>query len=81
MTNREKLRQLLIDVFLLDPNEFRFDLTRQDVDTWDSLGIVAMAVGVQETFGYHFKPEEATGIKGIQDLIHILESKGIPFNE
>jgi acyl carrier protein len=77
MTNKEKLKQLLIDVFLLDPNEFRFDMTRQDVDTWDSLGIVAMAVGVQETFGCHLKPEEATGIKGIQDLIQILESKGI----
>ncbi len=81
MTNREKLKQLLIDVFLLSPEEFNFDLKREQVDTWDSLGIVAMAVGIHETFGYHLKPEEATAIKSIDDLIHILESKGILFDE
>lgn len=81
MTNRDKLQDLLIDIFLLEPEEFRFDLLREEVDTWDSLGIVSMAVGVEETFGYHFKPEEATGIKGVPDIIAILESKGIRFDE
>jgi acyl carrier protein len=81
MTNREKLKQLLIDVFLLEADEFNYELMREDVNTWDSLGIVAMAVGVQETFGYHLKPEEATAVRGIPDLIKILESKGILFND
>ena len=48
MTNRDKLRQLILDVFLLDPSEFRFDLRRTEVDTWDSFGLVSLAVGVQE---------------------------------
>ena len=47
MSNREKLKNLLIDVFLLTPEEFSFDLTVENIDTWDSLGVVAMAVGVQ----------------------------------
>lgn len=81
MTNQEKLKQLVIDVFLLESKEFHFELMKENVDTWDSLGIVALAVGVQETFGYHFRPEEATAIKGIPDLIKILESKGITFDE
>jgi acyl carrier protein len=81
MSNREKLKNLLLDVFLLEPSEFRFDLRREDVDTWDSLGVVAMAVGVQETFGYHFTPEEATRIRGVQDIIDILSSKGVSFDE
>ena len=78
-TNREQLAELLIDVFLLEPDEFRFDLQRQDVETWDSLGVVAMAVGVQETFGYHFTPEEATGINSVQDIITLLSGHGIAF--
>ena len=81
MTNREKLQNLLLDVFLLTPAEFSFDLTRDDIDTWDSLGVVAMAVGVKETFSYHMAPEEATGIKSVKDIIELLESKGISFNE
>ena len=77
--NRERLADLLIDVFLLEPDEFRFDLKREEIETWDSLGVVAMAVGVQETFGYHFTPEEAMGIGGVADIIHQLTDKGIAF--
>lgn len=81
MTNREKLQELLLDVFLLDPSEFRFDLKREEIKTWDSMAVVAIAVGVDETFGYHFTPEEATSVMGVEDIIRILESKGISFAE
>ena len=40
-----------------------------------------MAVGVQEAFGYHFTPEEATSINGVDDIIKILSSKGIAFDD
>jgi acyl carrier protein len=79
-TNSEKLRQLVQDVFLLDPAEFRLDLTRDDVDTWDSLGVVSLAVGVHETFGYHMTAEEAGSIHGLSDLIELLGSKGVSFD-
>ncbi len=81
MTNKEKLRNLLVDVFLIEFSEFRFDLKREEVETWDSLGIVAMAVGIQETFGYHLKPDEAVAIRGVQDIVSILKSKGMSFDE
>lgn len=81
MTNREQLQKLIQDVFLLDPSEFSFDLRRSAVDTWDSFGVVSLAVGVQQTFGYHFTPDEANGIKGVDDIIRVLSSKGISFDD
>ena len=81
MTNREKLRELLLDVFLLEPDEFSFELKRGEIETWDSLGVVSMAVGVEEAFGYHCTPAEATGISSVADIIALLETKGIPFDE
>lgn len=81
MTNTDKLKQLIIDVFVLDPEQFRFDLRREEIDTWDSLGVVSLAVGVQETFGYHFTPEEAVSVQSVGDVIRILETKGIKFNQ
>jgi acyl carrier protein len=81
MTNREKLQDLLQDILLLDPSEFRFDLGRDDVETWDSMSVVAIAVGVDETFGYHMSPEEAIQIAGVADIITVLEAKGISFAE
>ena len=81
MTTRDKLKDLLLDIFLLAPSEFSFDLKREDIQTWDSMAVVAIAVGVQETFGYHFTPDEATSVTCVEDIIRILESKGISFAE
>ena len=81
MTNREKLEDLLLDIFLLEPEEFRFDLSRDEVETWDSLAVVSVAVGIKETFGYHFTPEEATSVLNVQHIMDILESRGISFSE
>jgi len=81
MNNREKLQDLLLDILLLTPDEFRFDMKREEILTWDSMGVVAIAVGVEETFGYHFTPEEATSLTGVGDIIRILETKGILFAE
>jgi acyl carrier protein len=81
MSNKDKLEDLLVEVLILEEGEFRFDLMREDVDSWDSLAVVALAVGVEETFGYHMKPEEALEIKGVRDIIALLESKGISFDE
>ena len=81
MTNREKLQELLQDILLLDPSEFRFDLARDEVETWDSMSVVAIAVGVDETFGYHMSPDEAMRVASVRDIIGILEEKGISFAE
>ena len=79
MSNREKLQDLLQDILLLDPSEFRFDLAREEVETWDSMSVVAIAVGVDETFGYHMSPDEAMRVAGVRDIMGILEEKGISF--
>lgn len=81
MDNRQKLRDLLIEVLLLTDDEFSFDLKREQVETWDSLAVVAIAAGIDETFGYHFTPDEAVGITGVQDIVTILEREGIRFAE
>ena len=81
MENREKLKKVVEDVFLLQPGEFRFDLRRDEVETWDSFGVVSLAVGIQEAFGYHFTPAEAGGINSVGDIIRLLSAKGIPFDD
>ena len=81
MTDTEKLKDLLTDVFLLEENEFSFELSRNQVNSWDSLGTVAMAVGVQDVFGYHMTPDEAMCINKVQDIVDILKEKGVAFND
>lgn len=81
MTNREKLKSVLLDIFLLSDEEFRFDLTRDEIDTWDSLGVVSLAVGIHETFGYHMTPDEATSLRSISDVMELLIAKGIDLGD
>jgi acyl carrier protein len=79
MTSREKLKSLLLDVFLLEESEFRFDLRREDIATWDSLGTVSLAVGIQDVFGHHLSPAEATHLASVADIIAVLRRKGVDF--
>jgi acyl carrier protein len=74
---RERLDELLLDVFLLEPDELRDDLRRDELETWDSLGMVSLAVGVEEALGYHMTPEEAAELTSVADLVALLREWGI----
>ena len=78
-SNMQKLRQLVVDVFLIEPSEFRLNLQPEDLDTWDSLGVVSLATGIQEVFGHHLTAEEMLSIRKVQDIIMLLEPKGVLF--
>lgn len=81
MNNRDKLKQLMMDVFMLSEDEFSFELKRADINTWDSLGVVSLAVGVQETFGYHFRPEQILALQSVADIMKVLSENGVSFDE
>jgi acyl carrier protein len=78
--NYERLKDLLVDVLLIEPSEFSPTLTKSAVDTWDSLAVVAVAVGIEEVFGYHPTTQEAMRLQSVQDIIALLEEKGISFD-
>jgi acyl carrier protein len=77
LSNREKLNELVMDVFLLEEDEVNGDVRRAETETWDSLGTVALAVGVEEIFGYHMTPDEANGLESVSDLVALLGTKGV----
>ncbi|WP_295393312.1 acyl carrier protein [uncultured Thiodictyon sp.] len=81
MTNYDKLRELIQDILLLEPGEYSLGLGRGDVPTWDSLAVVSIAVGLDETFGQHPSPDEATGLKSVADIVAFLESRGLSFSD
>ena len=80
MTNDDTLRELIQDILLLEPGEYSMGLKRTEVPTWDSLAVVSIAVGLEETFGYHPSPEEATALRSVADIVRLLESRGLTFD-
>ena len=81
MNKNQQLKELLMDVFLIDESEYSLELTQDDIETWDSMGLVAMGVGIEETFGYHLTQAEALSVRKFQDVVDILTSNGIAFDD
>lgn len=79
MTNIEKLQGLLEDILLLDDGQFTLGLTRDDVETWDSMATVAVAIGIEEVFGHHPNEDEAISFSSVADIITFLKAKGLEF--
>jgi acyl carrier protein len=80
MANLEKLKDLVMDVLLIEESEYSQSLEKDQCETWDSLAVVSLSVGIDETFGYHLTLEEAVSVRKVEDLITILRSKGINFD-
>jgi acyl carrier protein len=79
--NDVKLRNLLIDVLLIDEDEYRDDSGPDEISSWDSVGMVEIAVAIEQQFGYALSPDEMVGLRSIGDIKGVLRSQGIDFTE
>lgn len=75
--NDDKLKALLVDIFMMDESQYKDENGPMQIDTWDSLATVSMAVGVHEEFGHHMTPEEVGEIRKIADIKAFLRRNGV----
>ena len=72
-----QFRQIVAEILLLDDSEYDTALARDDVETWDSLAMVNLAVALHESFGIYMTPEEAEEVEKIADLVEFLKRNGV----
>jgi acyl carrier protein len=77
MTPDQTLQCLLVDVFGMDEKLYRDEHGPDQIDGWDSLATVSMAVGLHETFGHHMSPQDVAKIKTIGDIKAWLREQGV----
>ncbi len=75
--NNEKLANLLTEIFMMEESEYKDENGPDEIENWDSLATVSMAVSINEEFGYHMRPDEVAGIKCIGDIKKFLAGKGV----
>jgi acyl carrier protein len=78
--NDLKLRNLLVEILLLDDDQYRDGNGPDAIETWDSLAMVRIATAVEEAFGYGMTPEEMVSLDSIGDIKAILRSQDIRFD-
>jgi acyl carrier protein len=79
--NDLKLRNLLVEILLIDDDQYRDENGPDAIETWDSLGMVRIAVGIEESFGYGMTPDEIVSLDSIGNIKAILRSHDIRFDE
>jgi len=79
--NDVKLRNLLVETLLIEDEQYRNENGPDTIETWDSLAMVRIAVGVEEAFGYKMTPEEMVSLDSIGDIKAILRSHDIGFDQ
>lgn len=78
--NDQKLKHLLVDILLIDDDQYRDDYGPDEIETWDSLAVVRIANAVEKEFGYSMSPEEMVSLGNIGDIKQILRSKQVAFD-
>lgn len=79
--NDLKLRNLLVEILLIDDEQYRDENGPDTIETWDSLAMVRIATGVEEAFAYSMTPEEMVSLDSIGDIKSILRSHDIAFDQ
>jgi acyl carrier protein len=79
--NDVKLRDLLVEILLIDEEQYRDENGPDTIETWDSLAMVRIAAGVQDAFAYTMTPEEMVSLESIADIKAILRAHDVGFDQ
>lgn len=73
----ERILNCVRIAFDLGPDEVTEDTQREDIDQWDSIGMVRLVLCLEEEFGVSIEPEAARRMTGCRAIAAELEQLGV----
>ena len=73
----KRLREILAKVLLLDDSEINDELSRDDVEEWDSLAHLMLINEVESAFQVTFGDEDILSVHTVGDLKRVLKRLGV----
>lgn len=70
---KEKIIDLMSEIFELPVNEFPAEITQENIDNWDSLRHLNLIVELEDAFDKSFEPEEISEMTSIDKIIEFIE--------
>lgn len=61
----------------LNETDLSLDTTADDLETWDSLAIINLAVAIEGEFGISLTAEEVEALVSVKSIVEILERHGV----
>jgi acyl carrier protein len=72
-----RLKRLIVDVLLIDDEEYQDDFGPDEIESWDSLATVTLASAIEKEFGVRVPSEEMAAFNCIGDIRQFVRSNGI----
>ncbi len=72
-----RLAEVLADVFSLPVDQIVPGLTKADVGNWDSLKQMDLVMSLEKEFGIALEIEDIVRMDSVDNVIRVLESKGV----
>ena len=76
MTSTEALRWTE-RLFELQERTIEEETTREEIDAWDSLGVLTLMAGLNEDFGIEMTDLELQSLKTVKDILALIQNKGL----
>jgi acyl carrier protein len=70
-----KLTEIIAEIFFLDEDEVKPELTPDDVALWDSLNHLRLITAVESELGVQFSMNEIQSINSISRLNELIEAQ------
>lgn len=70
-----KLREIVSELFEVDPSEVKDELTPEDVELWDSLNHLRLVSAVEEEFHVKLSMKEIESIRSLAALRRLIEQR------
>ena len=75
MELKTKIKDTLVNLLKVKPEELKDDVSLQDSIGVDSTEMVEMVIGLEKTFGAKLSPKEITKSSSVNDIEKIIQSK------
>jgi len=75
MNTKEKIKDVLVNLLKVKPEELRDDATLQDGIGVDSTEMVEAVIALEKEFGTKLSPKEITKFSTINDIERVIQSK------
>ena len=71
MDKKEKVIQVLVNVFQVSPSKISTKTTSDDVEKWDSMNHINMILVLEQEFGIRYDEEQVVSMLSVEEIIDV----------
>ncbi len=75
MVIKQKIKEIMASVFEMDAKNISDNVSQKNLEAWDSLQHLNLAVELEEVFNIEFTPNEISKMNSLEAIVNIVEMK------